>query len=413
MKTKLLVSLLLLLIVSFLFCLVACNPAGEETIKIGGPFPMTGPYAYDGKQMEAGAQMAIEEINAAGGVLGKPLELIIYDVEDVSPEKFAAAASYLVLEKQVDLIHSGWNAVGPDFTAFAKYDVPYLTDGTITTEQMVLEDKEAYWNCIQLGTGEENCAKIIFDALTGLPYEYPNKKMAVLVGNYEWDINMGKEFRKLSADSGWEIVVDELVEYGTREWKPILTKLKSQNPSVIFIEILDPMDLVTFMRDFLQEPTNSLVSVCYSVGVAELVNLGGEDVNWVTGFHMPSPIASGEKGAEWEDKFESQFGWPPPGGVPPLINYDTIYLWADAVERVGDPKDYRAVVQTMIDHPYTGIAGEYKINADSLMVKPGPNFPGAYPAQIQDGKVILWEELDDKDFILPEWIKVPWGKKSK
>lgn len=411
MKTRLLKVVLVLVIAGLMLTLSACG-SQEDTIKIGGAFPMTGMAAYDGKQMEAGAKMAIEEINEAGGVLGKPLELIIYDVEDVSPEKFTAAASYLVLEKGVDMLHSAWNAIGPDFTAFAKYDVPYLTDGSVTTEKMVLDDKEKYWNCVQLGTGEQNCAKTIFTAMTELPYEYPNNKIAILVGNYEWDINMGNEFRSLADENGWEVVVDELVEYGTREWRPIITKLKAENPSIIFIEILDQMDLVTFMRDFLQEPTDSLISVCYSVAVAELRRLGESDVDWVSGFHMPCAIASGEKGAQWEKKFEDQFGWEPPGGVPPLINYDLIYYWADAVERVGDPKDYRAVVQAMVDNPYQGVAGEYKINPDSLMVEPGPNFPGCYPTQIQDGKVVLWQEEEGKEYMLPKWIKEPWKKKN-
>jgi hypothetical protein len=64
---------------------------GEKPIKIGVPLPLSGPYAHDGLIGKQSVIFATEDINSKGGVLGRKLELLYYDVEDVMPEKVMAS----------------------------------------------------------------------------------------------------------------------------------------------------------------------------------------------------------------------------------------------------------------------------------------------------------------------------------
>ncbi len=76
------------------------STAYADTIKIGAPDPLTGIYAVDGSVMLNVTKLAVADINAAGGLLGKKLEVIAFDIEDMLPEKLIAAAEVLVAKEK-------------------------------------------------------------------------------------------------------------------------------------------------------------------------------------------------------------------------------------------------------------------------------------------------------------------------
>ena len=79
---------------------------GAETIKIGFNAPLTGFAAADGKSALTGAELALEQINAAGGVKGMPLELVVYD-DQASPKESVPVANKLIEQDKVAIGISG------------------------------------------------------------------------------------------------------------------------------------------------------------------------------------------------------------------------------------------------------------------------------------------------------------------
>ena len=100
------------------------SSANAGTIKVGAPIPITGPYSSDGFAMEKGIRMAVEELNASGGVLGDQLEIYVFDIGDLTPDKLQAAASNLAEKEKVDVLINGYGGMGPDIPAFCPYDIP-------------------------------------------------------------------------------------------------------------------------------------------------------------------------------------------------------------------------------------------------------------------------------------------------
>ncbi|MDA3790495.1 MAG: ABC transporter substrate-binding protein, partial [Desulfobacula sp.] len=92
--------------VTFLFCLIGFSQAGE-TIKVGAPLCLTGAYAADGLGYLRGIETAVNEINGTGGLLGKELEIVKFDTQELAPERVMQAAGYLIGQKKVDSIHGG------------------------------------------------------------------------------------------------------------------------------------------------------------------------------------------------------------------------------------------------------------------------------------------------------------------
>lgn len=99
MKDQVVRKILLLTLIATLVgsVVVGCG-AGKEEILIGAPMPLTGPYASDGEQMKMALELAIEEQNAAGGLLGRTLKLVTGDVGGLEAEKIKAVGERLVGE---------------------------------------------------------------------------------------------------------------------------------------------------------------------------------------------------------------------------------------------------------------------------------------------------------------------------
>ena len=83
------------LILSLVIALPPVTDA-EEPILIGVPVPLTGPFAPIGVDSQKGVELAVEQINSAGGLLGRPVELVLFDTKDFAPERLMSAANKLV-----------------------------------------------------------------------------------------------------------------------------------------------------------------------------------------------------------------------------------------------------------------------------------------------------------------------------
>ncbi|MGD9909811.1 MAG: ABC transporter substrate-binding protein [Candidatus Izemoplasmatales bacterium] len=137
---------LLLLVLAFGVTLSACNAQGD-TVKIGVIGPLTGDYSMYGLAVANGAQLAADEINAAGGVLGKDLEIIAYDSKGDTVEG-VNAYNRLVQEDEVDAIVGGtFSGVTLAFKDLAIADgVPVLTP-TATNPLVTLDAPNIFRAC--------------------------------------------------------------------------------------------------------------------------------------------------------------------------------------------------------------------------------------------------------------------------
>jgi hypothetical protein len=99
------ISLFTLIMAVCLFFAPAAMAA--DTIPIGAPMPMTGWAAGSGSDYFKGVEMAVNEINKSGGLLGKQLEIIRFDSKGFEPEVVTQAADYLCGQKKVTAVFAG------------------------------------------------------------------------------------------------------------------------------------------------------------------------------------------------------------------------------------------------------------------------------------------------------------------
>ncbi len=382
-----------------------------NTIPVGVPLAMTGAYTGSGDDYFKGIKMAIGEINDNGGLLGKQIEIIRYDSKEFSPEVVMQGADYLCDQKKVAAVHAGWAGWGQDVRAYGKYDVPFFADdGSQAAVDVYRENPEQYSNIFQLTDVGIEQAKSMFRVLMALPHTYPNKKVVIINTDDSWGVEVGDTLEANFKENGWKVAKRETVPYGTNEWGAILTRIRRINPALIHIEIPSAQENITFFRQFIKKPTNSIVSLGWGITPREVVENLGKSADGIVGempTGLPGPKAPNPAGQAWIDKFVGLYHHQIPAGS--WATYTAVNAWANAVKAVGDAYNFKAVNAYLRQHGYAGHQGLIKWDKDNVL-----RAQEAAPIvhyQVQEGELqAIYTDPPTKPygnakFITPRWIK--------
>ncbi len=217
-----------------------------DVIKIGGTMALSGPAAGDGQRFMAGRKIAIEMYNEQGGVLGKKLELVVRD-DGMDPAKVGPLYETLIREEKLDFLVPPYGAPNT-FAAMAaaeKYD-KLMTSGYVSSTKL-MEDYGGR-RLFSTATQPKNKAFVNwwyrnltdyfwkFDEWNYKPNFPKPIKVAVLSENQLWGIEQHKLWKAHAEKQGWEIVVDEFVEWGQMEFSAIVSKIKAAKPDLVLVE---------------------------------------------------------------------------------------------------------------------------------------------------------------------------------
>jgi len=412
MKKILLISFSLLLCILTTVIIGYSTSPETESIKIGVPYPMSGCFASDGLCAIQAATLAVDEINESGGLCGRNLEIIGVDTKELAPEDISTAAEILAA-KQVDLVVYNYAGEPADIQAFGSKNMVALSwNDSRGAQKAILADPERNWNIYRLPPNGTAYAAAPFKLLTeSLPYNYPNKKLALLTMDQEWSRDISADLRKLVQESEWDIVLDITHSPSNTEYGTQLSKIRSENPSIIWFSSLNPIELVSFMKQFRANPTNSIIYAPYTPTLPEFLELLGPEKAEGLIWGDQCSLYGSEKQNDFKAKFKAKFG----RDTNDAMCYDQIMLWAEAVKNTGcNPKDYRTIVDYLTSHDYDGVIGTYQISKDTHFGREGYDYIAHRTFQIQDGNhvlIYLHDRPCDAEadycgkFKLPPWIK--------
>ena len=400
------------LVVVLAFTLLAgCGGGNKDVIKIGAPMPLTGPYASDGEEMQKALQMAVDEQNAKGGVLGKQIELIPGDVGALEAEKIKAVGERLMGE-EVDAVITGYADSGVDAKVFGEYDVPYLHADALSADTDLVLQNPDYRNVFQYCPSEVSygvdTAKNLFEIPAVLGWTPPNNKIAVIKVDYSYNVMAADKFSSLAKEAGYEIVVDELTQFGVVEWGPILSKIDEAQPAYVTFWNLDPTDAARFMIQFKEKfgdkGLSALVYMQYTPNIPEFYELAGdaaEGVLWTS-----SVGAVGSEVPAYTERWKAKFNQDPKS-VYAYITRDAFDMWVLAVEQAGCSDCYEKVIENLRALKYDGMGGHFEFTQDDQQAKSGPDYLPTLWYQIQNGNNVPMapEAFKAGDYVLPYWIK--------
>jgi branched-chain amino acid transport system substrate-binding protein len=308
--------------------------ANAATVKIGNIEPMSGPSATLGKQGKAAREMAVEEINAAGGIKsldGAKLELLYADSES-KPEKGVAEAERLINTEKVHVLTGCWNsAVTYPTTAVAeRYGIPFVVPVSVSDK---ITD-QGFKNVFRIAAKDSWWTKDQFAFLKDLQTEFGTKveTLAFVYENGDWGKGFATQWKKLAETAGYKVVMDEPYPSTTTDLSPVVQKIKRANPDVLMV-VSNAADAILL--------TNTIAE--YKVKVKAIIASGG-------GHADPSFLKAVGKNAqyifdivEWEtdvnkpgakeanDKYKAKNGENLTGEA--VDAYLAMYVIKDALER--------------------------------------------------------------------------------
>ena len=310
--------------------------AAEQVVKIGNIEPMSGPSATLGQQGKAAREMAVEEINAAGGIKslgGMKLELIYADSES-KPEKGVAEAERLINTEKVHVLTGCWNsAVTYPTTAVAeRYGIPFIVP--VSVADKITE--QGFKNVFRIAAKDSWWTRDQFAFLKDMQDEFGTKveKLAFVYENGDWGKGFATQWKKLAEEAGYQIVLDEPYPSTATDLSPVVQKIRRARPDVLLL-VSNAADAILL--------TNTIAE--YKVQLKAIVASGG-------GHADPSFLKAAGKNAEhmfdiveWEtdinkpgakeanDKFKAKNGYNLTGEA--VDAYLAMYVLKDALERAG------------------------------------------------------------------------------
>lgn len=357
-------------------------------IPIGSALPMSGAAAGDGVEFKNGLQLAAEEINASGGILGRPVEIHIEDTRDMGADLVGQAMQRLIDRYKTPAIVNGYNlgANMVELDVAADNDVIVMHNNTqIAHQEKFKTDPKRFYGGFQTDPAEywygPGCLGFLNSLVASGQWKPANKKIAIVASAVEYSIVIGNAIRDKAAEHGWNVSLYETVPFPTNQWGPVLATLREDPPAAILITHFLAQDLAQFMTQFLTRPTQSLIYMQYGPSLPVFREIGGSAVNGVIYSTviggLPDEFASG-----FRDKYKAKFGktaaW-----LTGAQTYDALWMYAVAAATAGGPgkpsdgSQARKVAAALRKLVYRGVSGAFHFD-------PAGQVAFSYPTQIKD-----------------------------
>lgn len=202
-------------------------PALSEPIRIGFNVPLTGFAAADGNSALVGAQLAVEQVNGAGGIDGDMLELVVYD-DQASPKEAAPLAVKLTAQDEVVAGISGSysGSTRAAATIFQENATPYIAAYAVHPD--ITRAGDYVFRTSFMGEVQGRAGAKLIGEMMGL------KRVVVITLNNDFGTSLAAGFKEKAADFGIEIAAEYEYSIKDREFGPIVSKVKADAPDAIY-----------------------------------------------------------------------------------------------------------------------------------------------------------------------------------
>jgi len=323
--------------------------ASGETIKLGFVDALTGDAATYGEVSRNTMQLAVEEINAAGGINGKKLEVVYEDGKCTGKDAATAAQKLLTVDK-VEVV------LGLSCSGMVLGSAPIFEQ-----HKKILFSSYATNPSIS-GAGDFVFRNAYSDELIGssMAEEIGKKfsRVAVLVENTDYAKGVVDVFER---GFGGEVVSKEVYNQEARDMRTQLTKIMQAEPEAI---IISPQTVVTGAQALKQLHELNYGGPVYTNVVmvgSKLVEIAGEAAEGLNIIADPEPMESAEKKRIF-DLYVKRYG-EPDYSYPVASNWDAVHIMADAIREVGyDAEKIKGYLYGMPE--YNGLLGKYRFDAN-------------------------------------------------
>ncbi len=302
---------------------------GAETIKIGLIAPLTGPIATFGQSVDKGVRMAVDEINAKGGLLGMKIELIVEDNQAKAEESANIARKFIEQDKVVAIIGPVISSNTLAAAPIAQQSRVPLLSPTATNPRVTQVGNYIFRACFiddfqgmvmarfarsSLGKRAETAA-ILFEKTS------------------DYSIGLAKYFKEEFTKIGGKIVAEESFSSGDQDFSAQLTKIKGKKPDVLYVpSYYDTAGLI--IKQARELGINVPILGGDGFDSPQLAELAGKEN--LKDCYFSGHFFSGSSAPQVKTfvaNYKKRYN-----AVPDMLGalgYDAVYMLADAIKRAG------------------------------------------------------------------------------
>ncbi len=353
--------------------------AAQDPIKVGEFASLTGKEAAFGQSSHKGTMLAIEELNANGGVLGRKFELVTEDNQSKQGESATIAKKLISRDGVVALLGEVASGRSLEAAPIAQNSKIPMISPSSTNPRVTEMGSYIFRVCFIDPLQGRLIAKFAKDTLKA-------KRVAMLTSvSSPYSVGLAKFFREPFVAAGGEITIEQKYSEGDKDFKAQLTAIKPTNPDAIFVpgyyteaalickQARDlGMDIPIFGGDGWEAP--------------QLIEIGGKAVEGTYYTTHYSPESTSPAVQKFVKDFRAKFADETPDAMAAL-GYDSAMVLADAIKRAGSTEGAKIRAALATTKNYAGITGMITIDAQRNATK------SAVVVTVKDGKFKFVESI--------------------
>ena len=392
-----------------LFCalIVPTIAKAADPIRVGFTMALTGGVAPAGKQVLAALQIWRDDVNAKGGLLGRPVELVFYD-DQSNPQNIPGLYTKLIEVDKVDLL------IGPYATNMVAPTIPVLMQYHKTTVGILANAANSkfhynqYFSMLPTGPEPQKSFSYGFFQLAAAAKPRP-KTVAIVAADAEFAQNAADGARQaIKETSGFELVLDQKYPPTTTDYAPIMQAVKALNPDIVYVAAYPPdsVGIVRAANEIGLTPKmfgGTFIGLLLTPIKAQLGPLMNGIVN--NEVFLPGPAFTFPGTLELLEKYRAVAkaqGLDPMGWSYPPLGYAAAQVLAQAVEGA-KTLDQVKLAAYMHDHTFHTVVGDVAFGKDGEWTKSRVVFTQFQ--HVKDNSVDLFKDTTHEVIVWPDQYK--------
>lgn len=347
-----------------------------DTIKIGFLGALTGDVAMFGKPTLEGMKMAAEHLNAAGGVLDKKIEIIETDNRGDKQEGASVTQKLISRDNVIAIVGDPTTGITKVAAPIAQKAQVLLLSAGATGPGVVENGDFIFRNTLLDSVAIPACIDYFAN-------ELKYRRVAIITSdNNDYSVGFSQTFRDAAKGKGIEIVADEKIKDGDKDFSGQVTNIKARKPDVIFFSGYYTEGAL-IMKEARKQGVKTNMFGGDGLFSPEFIKLGGSAAEGSMSALGFAPEQASAETAAFIEAFKKKFN----GTLPGLFDaqgYDGVMMIADAIKRANstDPKVFKTAMASTKN--FQGVSGTITIRANREPIK-----TPLCLLEVKDGRFVL------------------------
>lgn len=302
----------------------AAQPKGS--IKVGVPLPLSGRHAPFGEIIKNSFVLALEDVNAKGGVRGQKLDLLFEDSRSDVQTARTVTEKLISQDKVVMLTGQYASAESlPTAQVAQQSGMPFLVT-TAAADEITQRGWKYIFRMAQPASEFDNALKDFFEKVA------KPKTLAILHENTLFGTSTAAAMKEWAGQAKVDVVMYEAYDAGSPDYKPLLLRVKQKNPDVIYM-VSYLLDAVLLMRQAKEVDSNprAFTGAAAGFSILPFIKGAGEAAEHVLSSSMWEPTAPYPGAADYYKSYTARFGSPP--SYHGAQGFACVYVVADVLKR--------------------------------------------------------------------------------